>query len=487
MIEQVRLHWRRELLYPGLAAMESCWLYPWLMFLLGDGRKEQYVPLLALYFTLLFALYITRLLHQRVASLLAQRIVTIVLAPLSTLLLLRIYVYAGYGSHDMSWLVQFVQETGDILQAIRPSLVIFCAGLYLWWRGISLAQGDLDVSSVGLAFRVGIVAFFWLFLVQLFGFPANATTPVFVYFSLGLIVIGLARIHGVSRSHVGIRSPFNASWLGILVSATLCVSALSILSARLLSLRTIAAVLNWLHPALVVLGVVVYPLLALLALLLDFVLTLLIHAFNALFGAKGLEFLGLEHLAERLREIQPIPTTLGKAPLVIQVLKWSFLGFLLLVALATLAFSIDRRLREMQARRSAEHATVRESKTVGKDVRDAIESRWRRLYEELQAQLARLRGQEYVLTSIRQIYASLVKLAAASGFPRQEAETPYEYAITLRRAFPESSSEVALITDAYVRAHYGEQRFAPEYVQRVRNAWLAIRNRREEIRGSESG
>jgi len=104
----------------------------------------------------------------------------------------------------------------------------------------------------------------------------------------------------------------------------------------------------------------------------------------------------------------------------------------------------------------------------------------RKLRESLQVQLARLRETRYSLVSIRRIYASLGRLATAAGFPRRDAETPYEYAATLNKAFPNSEVEVVLITDAYVRTHYGERSFNPEYVQRVRDAWLTIRVRQEQ-------
>jgi hypothetical protein len=91
--------------------------------------------------------------------------------------------------------------------------------------------------------------------------------------------------------------------------------------------------------------------------------------------------------------------------------------------------------------------------------------------------LARLRGEGYSLASIRQAYASLTRMAAATGHPRRAAQTPYEYLPSLRQAFPGSAQEVELITEAYVRVHYGERIFEPEYVQQVREAWLAVRSR----------
>jgi hypothetical protein len=108
------------------------------------------------------------------------------------------------------------------------------------------------------------------------------------------------------------------------------------------------------------------------------------------------------------------------------------------------------------------------------DSRNTVSERWKQLRESLLAQLARLRGDEYSLISIRKTYASLVRLASASGFPREQSQTPYEYVCALLQAFPENAPEIRLITEAYVRVHYGERSFPPHYVQRVREAWLSI-------------
>ncbi len=476
----LRANWRKEILYLGLAAMESCWLYPWLLMLTpGSGEKAQHIPFAALLSTLLLALYLTRLLSWEAVPLLIQRIATIVLAFLSSLVLLRLYVYVDYSVRDMSWLRHFAWEVGNVLQRISPSLVIFFAGFYLWWRGISLAQRELGVESVGFSFRMGIITFFWFLAVTIFGSRIDATPFIFAYFFLGLVVMGLARIEDVSQSRIGIRSPFNASWMGILAGSTLVVAALSILAASLLSLRSLTALLKQLHPVVVLLGKIAYPVLVAMAWLLQLILASLIRIFRSAWGAKGLEPLG--NFSEQLEEFRQIgEPAQGPPPLILQVLLWGFLGFAFVAVLTVLAFSINRRWRALQAGPTGEHESVWEAESAAKGVRDALESRWQRLREELQAQLARLRGEEYSLVSIRHIYASLVKLATASGFPRHEAQTPYEYITTLHRSFPGSDEEITLITDAYVRTHYGQRLFRAAYVQRVRDAWLAIRTRQEQ-------
>ena len=85
MIARLRANWQAELIYLGLAAMESCWLTPWLQFLLGTGVRRQLMPWVALFVTLLLALYLTRYMEARGASLLSQRLVTVAAALLCTL------------------------------------------------------------------------------------------------------------------------------------------------------------------------------------------------------------------------------------------------------------------------------------------------------------------------------------------------------------------------------------------------------------------
>lgn len=484
MIARLRANWQAEFIYLGLAAMESCWLTPWLHFLLGTGVRRQLVPWVAPFFTLLLAMYSTRYMEAHGASLLTQRLVTVAFALVSTLALLRIYVYARYAAGDGSWLLQFVREMATVLQRIPPSLIVFCAGIYLWWRGVSLAQRELDLFSAGYSFRIGIVAFFWLFLLRLLGTPVEATASAFLFFFLSLIVLGLSRVRDVSHSHTGIRSPFGLSWMGILLGAALGISALSVLAAQLLSVRSVRAFLNWLHPALALLGRAASPLLTVLALLLDAMLRFLIRAFGVLFGEQSQESAELSQLAERLRQIEPVEVASRSLPLGLRILGGAVLVLLFCAGLAALAFSIDRKRRAQEEARLAEHGSIRDDSGMSRDVANAWQSYWRNLHQGLEARLARLRGQEYALASIRQIYASLVKLSTAAGFPRQEAETPYEYLTTLAQAFPESRDELGLITEAYVRTHYGEQRFQPEYVRRVRDAWLVIHQRQAQANSS---
>jgi hypothetical protein len=474
----MRAQWRRELLYLALALMENCWFYAWLTLILGRSLSRS-ITFAATLSVLLLAMYLTRLLHGRQTPLSLQRSLTLLLTVLSSLLLLRLHVYVDHRISDLSWLGSFLWEASNIMQRISPALVLFCAGLYLWVRGIALAQRDLGVESVGFSFRLGIIALVWLFLIQIFAAGGDAVHLAFGYFFVGLIAVGLARIESVSQSQLGIRSPFNASWLGILAGSTLAVSALSVAAAVLFSLRNIAAMLSAINPVIALLGKLVSPLWMALAWLLELLINFFIHIFSGLFREQSQEPTALTRIAEGLQQFQQSQPVQGALRMILQIVKWSFLGLAFFSALAIVALSISRLRRALQDE-SAEQQAEWESGRTTEDTRSAAQSRWQRLRDELQIRLARLRGEHYSLTSIRQIYASLVRLATACGFPRREAETPYEYTSTLHRAFTGCEEEIQLITEAYVRVHYGERSFPAVYVQRIRDAWLAIRVRQEQ-------
>lgn len=487
MIERLRVNWRRELLYVGLALMECCWLFPWQTLFLGARGQSQRVPLAGFLVMMLGALYLTRLGNQSGVSLVAQRLITLVLALLSTLVLLRVQVYATYSLTDLSWLGRFAREVGDFLQRIPVSLILFLTGFYIWWRGIELAQQALSIESVGFSFRVGIVAFLWLFLAKGFFFAADAVPYALLYFLVGLMAMGLARIEDVSSSHIGIRSPFNAAWLTILAGSAVAVSALSLLVVNVFSFRNIAAMVDALQPVIALIARVTYPIQMVVAGLLQWILSWLIAMLARVFGGSEVRpddsaSNELAELLQELQQMQPPQSTSVVWRLVQSAIL--VLGFLFLVIFV--AFSIGRVQRALRDGRTAEHETVWDRETMADDVRDAVDNRWRKWRDGLLARLAWLRGEEYSLASIRTTYASLTRLAAVSGYPRREAETPYEYIATLIEAFPDSGGEIQLITDAYVRVHYGERSFTAQYVQRVRDSWLAIRARQEADRSQSA-
>jgi hypothetical protein len=76
--------------------------------------------------------------------------------------------------------------------------------------------------------------------------------------------------------------------------------------------------------------------------------------------------------------------------------------------------------------------------------------------------------------SIRRIYRQMCQTAASSGYPRLEAETPYEYLSALASVWPDHTDEIRLITEAFVRVRYGEIPESETELDEIRQAWARL-------------
>ncbi len=475
ILSSVRGHWRRDVLAMGLVVMEGCTVFPWHGLLLGSGGLRMRIPLLVMVVTMLFAFYCTRGLHGGRVNVLLQGVITVAGAAAGALLLVWALVYRGCSVVDCTWLGRFGYDIVGLMGGIRPSLVVFLSGLFLWWRGVVLAQGELDVQRVGLAFRAGIVSFLWISLVSMVVWAPQLYQVPLLYFSASLATLGVAQAEDSMRSRFSLHSPFAASWVGVIVVVVAAFALFGSVATGLLSLRSFAALGNVLRPIGALIRPLLEPLGAAVAGLLELLLTWLIRAFSSLFPSGGEGLLPAEGLGGMWEPSETASVATRWATvlrLAGSLLPWLCLVFVLLL----IAVEAIRLRRESQEATQVSRAEAWGHERV-ESPSDALTRGLRSLLDEMRARLASFRDGEYSLESIRRTYASLVRLASSYGYPRQCAETPYEYMDTLNVAFPDSTEEISLITEAYVRTRYGERVFSQHYVNSVGQAWLRLHDR----------
>lgn len=96
------------------------------------------------------------------------------------------------------------------------------------------------------------------------------------------------------------------------------------------------------------------------------------------------------------------------------------------------------------------------------------------LLQKFLGRLGLWRGWQTAVT-IRRIYRNMLRAAEASGYPRLETETPYEFLKTLQfQAWPAHQPETQLITAAYVKVRYGELPETKEELQALKTAWQTL-------------
>ena len=80
-------------------------------------------------------------------------------------------------------------------------------------------------------------------------------------------------------------------------------------------------------------------------------------------------------------------------------------------------------------------------------------------------------------------YLSLVRRAGQLGFPRRQAQTPFEYNKIFASHLPEAHADMDLLTEAFVEARYSPHAAEPAHAGRVRAAWHRVRAALKTIKG----
>ncbi|PKM83333.1 MAG: hypothetical protein CVU89_00845 [Firmicutes bacterium HGW-Firmicutes-14] len=72
---------------------------------------------------------------------------------------------------------------------------------------------------------------------------------------------------------------------------------------------------------------------------------------------------------------------------------------------------------------------------------------------------------------IKDTYLSFLNLLARKGYPKNAAQTPFEYAGTLKHKFPEDYRDILCITEAYLNEKYGKKRLSKAESEEVCRTW----------------
>jgi hypothetical protein len=455
---------RRELLTLSCAAMELCWAYGFFAVGLAMGG-EQRVGVFVFAALVAVALYSSRFLLNSRLRLQQQQTLSIALALLSILMMLRLTIFSHLTPFDLSWLLSVVAAIARLFLKFSSEMLVILMGVFAWWRGVSMAQASLDFDSIGFRFRLGVLLLALLALINTWVGRITLVPYLFGFFFFGLMSVALARQEDVGRGDAHRSLPLKGPWLAILVGSAALVLGLGIVLGLALTPQGLLAFLSLFKPLEPLVIVILYVLLTLVALLVQLIYAIATWVITAFRGSGANQLIPNLQLppppAISPQEMQaftlPEPVQMGCAVML-------FVGLLLLLAWS---------LNQAQRRRRGDDNVTRESVpvSIGWDPFKKLRELFRRkpviMLDES-------------IATIRRIYANLARLAAQRGFPRGEAETPYEFMRDLRAAFPTTEADERAITEAYVRVHYGEQEPSADDVAQVREAWERIKQVKDE-------
>jgi len=472
----LHLNWRREALYVTLVAAEMCWFTPWSLVL--THRVEIATPYgtaLMLGLLVLAVIYLRRILDVLQFDLLYQRVILIIAVIIAVPLVIHVVLYPGYGWLDPGW---FGQAGGSLLTfySLPPEVGVSAVVLFLWWRGISIGQRNLTFQGVAFSFRLGVLLLVFSAALLSTSVAYDSTTFIVLFFFFSLLAVALARVEEVNQAKGGVGAPFNLAWLAILLGSIAVVLVAAWLISRVYSIEGFSQALRWLWPVFDPLLRVVEYVIFLLLRLLSPLLLWLARIFQGVFDVLARNIEGLESFRPSPPKDFPStePTRLPR--LLVDALRYICLGVTAAGVLVILALALRRRL-DKQRRGEEIRESLWSSEVFAEGVLGSLRSGWDRLKD-----LAGLVGRFgpglrlYAAVSIRKIYANMARLAATLGFPRQPAQTPYEYLPALGLAFPDCQAEATAITEAYVKVHYGEVPESIGDLQLIREYWQQIQS-----------
>jgi hypothetical protein len=81
-------------------------------------------------------------------------------------------------------------------------------------------------------------------------------------------------------------------------------------------------------------------------------------------------------------------------------------------------------------------------------------------------------------------YLALVRRANEAGLPRQQSQTPYEYADTLKVSLTEEKDDLAAMTESFIEARYSRHEIPAKTARQAESIWEAIRRVLKNVRKS---
>lgn len=331
---------------------------------------------------------------------------------------------------------------------------------FLILRGIALANSIPEISNVQTDFQTGLVGLLLFGLFYLPVRPELSASGLFLYLWIGLITLSSTRIYAISAFRGGRVSAFTPAWaLGLFFFAGLVILA-GYLSGILFNSYLGNFILQVFTIVIAVLGglliLVAFPLLI-------GIMRLILFIFERLGGRMG----DLENAIQKaLEQAQALSVqVIESQQQTISVLK-------IVLPLLLFVITLSAILVWLRQQNRTQHLIAEEEVQSDKPSLQLFSSQQVAKSKKKTLSPKQLLG----IARIRRIYLQFESLCARAGKARPLNVTPLEFAEQCKNWFPETWSDIFLITQAYTQVRYGEIPETPEEWQKVTDAWKNIQH-----------
>ena len=491
-----KVNWIADVFTPlAVILMECFWLYPWLVFIgkLPELQVQKTpLSLLSLIFLLGLSFIATRFFLKRKwpmpwiqTSIMACGLVII-------FLVLRLEYNTDFPLFSGQWFISYGQTLFSFFSHIHPFGFALIAGLYLWWRGISLGRSRLYFENIYTSFVIQLVTLVFLIIMWGFSFQNEAvrtlTSDIGMYitgfFFFGLVALAVSNLKIVQeriKTKGESSKNFGRRWLTIILSVIGGIVLLGIGFASIFSTQWVASLQRLLNSISDAYAKVVEFLLYAVGYLVQLIAYIYLWILSLIKQGKPPEPpqpFDLEN-PDKLKEI--IPGHLS--PQLILILKLTLLALILAVVL----FLIIRTIRRSRLTKTDEDLEEeQESLWSWSGFKSDVITFFKMIFQRFQRKAKPVPSSIPVQwqpeedskrrLSIREIYQHLLWQGARLRIPRESCETPSEYAGRLGHFAPDSVEPLQEITSLYLDVRYGEHQIEDRKTDAANTVWEKLLN-----------
>jgi hypothetical protein len=477
-LEQTWNATRHELIYLNRALMEVALITPFALAFMPWARYwSPALVALCLLLLMLIPFNLSRWLTLLKIPLSRQQLILLTALVLTTGLAMHLLLYRDYAFFSSAWMVEFYSHLAQVGHPFwTRDLAIFILVVVMWWRGTALAGREANIQHAGLVFRVGgLILAPLLIVVTYFRLPWDVTPFIFLFILASLMAIALTRAEEIEVARSGQSVAMSPRWLATIFLAALLVILTTALATAVLSGRDVHEIINWLGPfalAASFLQTAVWITLITLAYPFIYVLEFIIANAIALFQALlHLLFARNTPAEEESGIIAGEPDSIFDLfelldPSQPYISNRAVTLTLMIIVILLVGLALNRLFKPSPLRPQGERRLDSAAASSIAGTRPGLAQRV--------MQALGLWRQWQAAASVRRIYAQMGATAAAHGYPRAQAQTPYEYQALLQQLWPAGLPEIARITQAYVRVRYGEAPETAAELDEIKAAWAKL-------------
>lgn len=369
---------------------------------------------------------------------------------------------SGYGGVDLGWLGRIGDE--DLAELFLFKIILGSIfGVLLWVRGGFIAGSDFPGESLSGSFKIGLLVLALAAVVDIFqSADINVYRLMFVFFAAA--VVGMSAGHVLPASNMSMESKTWVRVIGLTASVIMVVG----LFFSLLS----GTVLIWISTpikfVLDIIGTIIfYVIIVPLAFIMNFILSFIINGILAVFGPPPEEPLAISGPGEAIRSLAEGGREEPVGQAILQIIQYSLLVLIVVVALFLLAKAFRRRMRWRRREDLAVHESISEDMDPLNDLGNLLLNMLPSMFKRKQKDDDfRVPDDDQSIVDVFRIYFGMLTLAAKKGIPKPREMTPVEYQSTLEGLFP--TWLVRTATDAFNRACYGHHPASREDIDRMR-------------------